>query len=136
MYVKTFSGATVTDMKSYIIPTKGFENDIIILHCGTNDLRSIKKPNDIADDIINLAMDMKTETNDLMISGIVPRRDKLNGKGVEVNKCLISLCNDNNIHFIDNMNVSTAFDLNTSGLHLNRKGTYVLGGNFVNAIML
>ena len=80
VYVKHFSGATVTDMKSYVIPTKSFGNDLTILHCGTNDLhlRSIKKPNDIADEIIKLALDMKTEKNELMISGIVARRDHFN----------------------------------------------------------
>ena len=123
-------------MKSYVIPMKSFKNDLIILHCGTNDLRSIEKPNGIADEIIKLALDMKTEKNEPMISGIVPRRDHCNSKGKEVNNCLISLCNDKNIHFIDNMNVNTISDLNMSGIHLNRKGTYVLGRNFVNAIML
>ena len=136
VFVKHFSGATVKDMKSYVIPTKSFENDLIILHCGTNDLRSIKKPSDIANEIINLALDLKTEKNDLMISGIVPRRDKFNGKGMEVNKYLISQCNVNNIHYIDNKNLNTTSDLNMSGLHLNKKGIYVLGGNLVNAIML
>ena len=136
VFVKHFSGATVNDLKSYVIPTKSFDNDRIILHCGTNDIRSIKNPNDIADEIINLALDLKTEKNDLMISGIVPRRDKFNGKGVEVSKYLISQCNVNNIHYIDNKDINTTSDLNMSGLHLNKKGTYVLGGNLVNAIML
>ena len=52
-------------MKSYVIPTKRFENDLVILHCGTNDLRSAKNPNDIAEEIIELALDMKTEENEL-----------------------------------------------------------------------
>ena len=90
VYVNNFSGATVNHMKIYVIPTKRFENDLVILHCGTNDLRSAN-PNDFAEEIIELALDMKTEKNELMISGIVPRRDKFNGKGMEVNKCLISL---------------------------------------------
>ena len=90
LYVKYYSGATVTDMESYVIPKKSFENDLIILHCGTNDLRSIKKPNDIVDEIIKLVFDMKTEKKELMISGIVPRRDHFNSKGKEVNNCLIS----------------------------------------------
>ena len=39
IYIKSFSGANVEDMKSYVIPTKKYENDLIILHCVTNDLR-------------------------------------------------------------------------------------------------
>ena len=112
-------------MKSYVIPTKSFENDLVILHCGKNDLRSAKNPNDIAEEII--ALDMKTEKNELIISGIVPRRDKFNGKEMEVNKCLMSLCNLNKMHYIDNTNVNTSTHLNMSGLHLNQPGSYVLG---------
>ena len=45
VYVKCFPGATTDHMKSYVIPTKTFfNNDLIILHCGTNDLRSGKIP--------------------------------------------------------------------------------------------
>ena len=64
------------------------------------------------------------------------RRDKQNNKGIKVNTLLVSLCSDYNIHLIDNSNIKTDIHLNNSGLHLNFKGTYVLGGNFVNAINL
>ena len=136
VYVKSFSGATTNHMKSYSIPSKEYKNDLIILHSGTNDLRSTKQPMDIATEIIQLALEMKTENNEVMVSGIVPRRDKLNGKGLEVNKCLISLCSVNNFHFINNANINTATHLNISGLHLNFKGTYTIGTNIVNAIKL
>ena len=134
VYVKSFSGATTTHMKSYVIPSKEFENDLIILHCGTNDLRSTKSPTEIATEIYNLALDLKTTKNDVMISGIVPRRDKLNDKGMEVNKCVFSFCSEHNIHFIDNSNINIKTHINTSGLHLNYTGTYALGKNLVNAI--
>ena len=39
VFVKHFSGATVDDMKNYIIPSKKYENDLVILHMGTNDLQ-------------------------------------------------------------------------------------------------
>ena len=51
VYVKAFPGATTNHMKSYADPSKEFNNDLIILHCGTNDLRSGKQPNVIAKDI-------------------------------------------------------------------------------------
>ena len=134
IYVKHFSGATVDHMKSYVIPSKDYDNDLVILHCGTNDLKDGKSAKDIANDIIELGSDMKTEKNDVIISGIVPRRDKLNDKGMEVNKYLIALCNSCNFYFLDHSNVNKETHLNTSGLHLNYNGTYVLGGNIVNAI--
>ena len=136
VYVKSFSGATIDHMKSYIIPTKEYNNDLIVLHCGTNDLRSGKTSHDIARGIIDIAMDMKTDNNDVMVSAILPRRDSLNAKGMEVNSHLKNLCDDNNIHFIDNINVKSKYHLNGSGLHLNIDGTYIVGSNFVNALKL
>ena len=40
-----------------------------------NDLRDQKAATEIAKEIVELAIDMKTEKNDIMISGIIPRRD-------------------------------------------------------------
>ena len=136
IFIKNFSGATVEDMKTYIIPSKKHDNDLVILHVGTNDLRHPKEAKEIAKEIIDLAINTKTEKNEIMISGIVPRRDNLNDKAKEVNIHLQNLCINYNFHFIDNGNVNKDTDLNMSGLHLNYKGTYVLGGNFVEAIRL
>ena len=136
VFVKHFSGATTNHMKSYVVPSKEFNNDLVILHCGTNDLRSNKSPLEIATEISILALDLKNENNNVMISGLVPRRDKFNDKGIEVNKYLLSLCAENDFNFIDNSNINIETHLNTSGLHLNFRGTYILGGNFVNAIKL
>ena len=134
VYIKSFPGATTNHMKSYTKPSKEYNNDLVILHCGTNDLRSNKHPEEIAKEITDLAVDLKNENNDVMVSSIAPRHDKLNQKGIKVNNLLLSLCLEHNIHLIDNSNIKTDFHLNNSGLHLNFKGTYVLGGNFVNAI--
>ena len=64
------------------------------------------------------------------------RRDKLNGKGMEVNKCLISLWHSYNCYFVDHSDVNKETHLNTSGLYLNYNGRYVVGGNMVNAIII
>ena len=52
--VKSFSGATTQDMKSYIQPTIANAPNRICLHIGTNDLKS-KTPNDVANSIVDLA---------------------------------------------------------------------------------
>ena len=80
VYVKSFSGADVEAMRSHVIPSKKFENDVVILHCGTNDLRGNKSAEEIATNIINLAKEMKSEKNEVMVSGIIPRNDHLNEK--------------------------------------------------------
>ena len=43
LYVKSFSGATVSCMTDYVKPTMKFNPDAVLIHCGTNDLRSEKK---------------------------------------------------------------------------------------------
>ena len=132
----TFSGADVEAMRSHVIPSNKFENDVVILHCGTNDLRGNKSAEEIATNIINLAKEMKSEKNEVMVSGIIPRNDNLNEKGIDVNNILITFCTDFNFNFIDNSNINKVTHLNKSRLHLNIKGQYVLGRNLLNSIRL
>ena len=51
------------DTKSYVIPTVEQKPDNIILHTGTNDLKTIVTPEEITMGILNLAMTCKTDTN-------------------------------------------------------------------------
>ena len=71
-----------------------------------------------------------------MISGIIPRNDKLDDKVRKLMLLSKNLCESYNFHFIDNSNISKINHLNTNGLHLNFKGTFVLGNNLVDAIKL
>ena len=103
---------------------------------GKNYLKNTKSAKEIATEIVEMAIDMKTEQNEIMISGIVPRRDNLIEKAIEVNRSLQSSCSTYNFYFIDNGNVNRETHLNLSGLHLNHNGTYVLGSNFVDAVRL
>ena len=93
-------------MKSYVIPSKEFNNGLVILHCVTNDLRSKKCPLEIATEISILALNLKNENNNVTISGLVPRSEKLNVKRIDVNKYLLSLCAENDFNFIDNSNIN------------------------------
>ena len=122
-------------MTHYIIPSKAYKPDLFIIHGGSNDLRSEMTPNDIAEAIINLAMDTKTPDNEIMVSGLVYRKDFLNAKSQEVNKILMDKCAAENIYFINNNNISES-DLNGSGLHLNFRGTSRLANNFLDCISL
>ena len=92
VYVKHFPGATSRHMKSYAIPSKDFDNDLTIIHCGTNDLRSEKKADwNSCRNNRSLRKTWELTQMKLMLSGIIPRRDKLNGKGKLVNDCLQNL---------------------------------------------
>ena len=87
IYMKKFSGATVSYMKDYMKPSLRNPPDHFILHVGTNDLSSEKSSMEIAESIINLACRLKNEIHDVSVSTTILRTDdkKLNKKGVEVN---------------------------------------------------
>ena len=104
IYVKTFSGATMADMEDYMKPYVRKSPDHFILHVGTNDLSANISPLETANEIVNLACKLKTESHDVSVSTIILRGDnkKLNEKGCEVISHLKGLCKENNIYFIDN----------------------------------
>ena len=124
-------GAKTKDMESYIIPTLEQNPEIIIIHSGTNDLKSDSSPEEIARDIIKLTTSCKTQTNKVILSSIVPRYDNLNEKATRVNKCLKKECEARNICFIDHRNISPKYNCNRSGLHLNYSGTKKLIENIL-----
>ena len=115
--VKHFSGAKTKDMKSYVMPTVEQKPDNIILHTGTNDLKTIDTPEEITMGIPNLTMTCKTDTNSVFVSGIVPRSENLNEKTSKVNSILRHECNVRSICFIDNKHIYPRFHCNRSGLH-------------------
>ena len=129
--VKHFGGTKTKDMKSYVIPTFEQKPDNIILQTGTNDLKTIKTPEEITMGILNLAMTCKTDTNRVFISGIVPRSDKLNEKASKENSIQRHQCNVRNTYFIDTKHISPRFYCNRSDLHLNYYETKKLQENFL-----
>ena len=56
----------------------------IILHVGTNGLKSSKTASQISRSVIDLVLSLKAQTNAVTISLIVPRKDNLNNKAQEV----------------------------------------------------
>ena len=103
IYVKTFSGATVSCMEDYMKPSLRNPPDHFILHVETNDLNSEKCAMEIAESIINLACRLKNEIHDVSVSTFILRLDdkKLNEKEMEVNLHLKELSKEKNISLID-----------------------------------
>ena len=134
IYVKTFPGAKTTCMEDYIKPSLKNKPDVILLHVGTNNLKSEDIPENIADDIIKLATNTRPIAKEVIISGIVARNDQYNKKGNEVNNFLKSKCVLNNLTFCDNSNISRNYHTNGSGLHLNYRGTVALANNFLRCL--
>ena len=136
IYVKRFSRATVSCMEGYMRPSLRNPTDHFILHVGTNDLSSEKSSMEIAESIINLACQLRSEIHDVSVSTTVLTTDdkKLDQKGIEVNLHLKELSKEKNIFLIDNSRKIKAQHLNKGKLHLTKYGSRVLSNNFVNEI--
>ena len=104
-FSKTFPGACAADMKDYVKPSMKHEPHLSILHTGTNDLRFEKSPSEIAGEIIDLGVSLKTPENEVVISSIIIRGDKLNNKATTVNEILYKKCSEKGILFLDNSNI-------------------------------
>ena len=80
VFVKCFPGATIEDMRSYSWPSMTENPSRAVLHCGTDAPAKY-----IAIQLLTLACNLKTESNEIIVSGIVPRRDQWNDKAKMVN---------------------------------------------------
>ena len=82
-------------MCDHVKPIVGDLNtDNIILHVGNNDLNSDKTTSQITRPVFDLERLLKTNTNTITISLILPQNDHLNNKAREVNNCLVNMCGE------------------------------------------
>ena len=126
-------------MKDHVKPLLRRNPDKIILHVGTNSLRSCKSARACAEEMVDLASMVGTEsTAKITISSLVGRSDDetLASKITDVNKVIKQFCNQNNWGFVDHSNISVNSHLNRSGLHLNKSGTSRLARNLINHLNL
>ena len=77
-------------MKEFVKPSQRENSDHYILHLGTNDLCLDRSPELIVKSITDLALTLKSESDDVSVSNIIVRNDSdtLNKKGCEVNAVL------------------------------------------------
>ena len=117
-------------MTDHIKPTlRDINPDHIILHVGTNGLRTENTASQIAKAIIDLATSLKIDDN--TVSGIVPRLDDLNNKANEVNRCLVLMCKERNISFLSHdETIDPSKHSNESKLHLSSNGIKIFAENF------
>ena len=104
--VKQLSVAKVDNIKHYMKPTQEKSLAEIIFHIKTNDLVTMKESNEIAKEIVQPAKSAKTDKNKVVISSLVPRKDKLNAKAREVNTFLKEKCKESNFDLIYHFNIN------------------------------
>ena len=129
--VKTFPGATTSDMKHYIKPTLEKNPQLVVIHVGTNDIQH-KEPEEIAKEVESLCRTIMVDgLSKVAISEIIQRADdKLNTNVKKTNVLLAKVCKNNNWSLISNSDINTS-SLNASGLHLNDRGAAILAKNYI-----
>ena len=128
--VKPFPGARTKAMKHYVSPDLEKKPDLVILHTGANELKSVSSPEEIANEITSLALSVKEKGHQIVVSGILPQGDRFSKKANDVNECLEIKCKGHSIGFISHKNINTKSHLNQDRLHPNRKGEYMMENNF------
>jgi hypothetical protein len=121
-------------MMDYIKPTINQNPTEVIIHCGTNDLKS-KEPRTVAEGIVDLARYITSSSDSkVIISELVCRREKdLNSKVNSTNKLLRKFSNQNGWGVISHNNIEVS-NLNRGGVHLLPVGNVLMHSNFVNFV--
>ena len=132
--VRPFTTAKVSCMQDHVKPTiRDITPQQIILHVGTNDLKTERTASQIAKSIIDLSISLKKNGNMIAVSGIVPKLDELNSKAAEVNNRLELMCKQRGLPYISHYEtIDPQKHLNESNLHLNSYGIRVFAENFSN----
>ena len=134
--VKSFSGATVSDCYHYFKPPLESDPDQIIVHVGTNDLKT-QSARSTAESIVDLTnwCSVECPSAKIAVSELTTRQDQecLDRKVSEVNKILKKFCHQNGWQFLSHPNIDSS-SLNRSKLHLNKKGVGLIASNIIKFI--
>ena len=118
--VRPFTTAKVSCMQDHVKPTiRDINPQQIILHVGTNDLKTERTASQIAESMIDLTISLKNNGNMIAVSGIVPSLDELNNKAAEVNNRLGLMSKQRRSSYISHCEtIDPNKHLNESNLHL------------------
>ena len=119
------------DICDYIKPELRHKLDLIIIHCGTNDIKNeintVKKIKKLVKEIDDYD---KQNRPKVVISSLIKRYDQdVNDDIANINEKLQRFCNSKGLSFIDNSNIDRTC-LNKGKLHLNRRGSSYLANDF------
>ena len=135
--VRNHPGANSEDIKSFIVPSIRKQRDVIIIHCGSNDIGTNTNVKDTIENLQSVINKVKKQSSHtkLAISSVFIRRDinGLDNKIKDLNTNLKLLCDDNLIDFISNDNI-TEKCLGIKKLHLSKSGTSLFARNLIEYI--
>ena len=104
---------------------------LFVIHAGTNDVRKTRSE-ELLDKYRKLIQQYKTKSNNIMISGVLPRvaaDDLFYSKAFSLNNRLRNLCKDQGVEFVDMWNdfYNRTGLYHTDGLHLSAVGAARFG---------
>ena len=116
-------GATTVDICNYIKPELRYKPDVIIIHCGTNDIENeintVKKIKNLVKEIDEYD---KQNPPKVVIISLINRHDQdFNDDIADINEKRQGFCNSKGLSFIDNNNIDRSC-FSKGKLHLNRQG--------------
>ena len=125
--VRSHLWATTDDIIDYVWPTVRKKPNLIVIHCGTNDIQKNVNTLQKIRKVISSIKDCDTENNiKIASSSIIYRSDHdFEDKINEANRKLENLCKGKGMVFINNSNIDSTC-LNRNKLHLNKSGTSLL----------
>ena len=86
---------------------------------------------EIACEIANLSSSIKSKKNEVVVFGIVSRKDRFRDKAKETDESLFAICASRNIPFINYGNIDTRTHINCRGLHLTIRRSKIVEDNTV-----
>ena len=131
-------GATTIDIYDYIKPELRQKPDVVIVHCGTNDIRNnIKTVKKIKRLVKEIEENNHENIPQVVIFNIIKRYDQDYNEEIQsINDKLQRFCTSKGLSFIHNNNFDKSC-LNKGKFHLKRRGSSFLANNFkkfVNAL--
>lgn len=100
-------------------------SDSITLHVRTKILKNKESAEHIANGIMDPAISIKNEKNNVFLSSLTVQNVRLNVKGKNLSSLLKWKRDEEKIYFVNNTNINVSM-LNNSGLRLNESGTHIL----------
>ena len=117
----------------YVWELSDNNNKVVVKHFRHLE-RNIAGIQTIARSIAEVANNSKTDTNKVLISNKVPRRDNLNGKCLQVIILLKKLCMENDFFYVNHDNIKPRQRCNYGEIHLNTLRSKILANNFILAL--
>ena len=120
--LKCHRGVTSEDLSDYLKPVIRKNPDVVIIHCGTNDLQNDIDTGENIDRMVR-NIKLKSPKTKIAVSKIIVRQDKQNisKKVDELKKRLDVICKKHSIDVINHANIKVSH-LTSKKLHLNKQG--------------